>query len=78
MKNTSLTPEEKKNNRKNSRIRVKIEHIFAQIKKFKILYEKYRGKIARYGLRTAIICGLVNIGNGFGEFALTENAPLNL
>jgi len=66
-KNNPLDLEKKIYNRKISRIRVKVEHIFAQMKKYRILSEKYRGKIARYGLKTRIIAGLVNLHNGFTE-----------
>ena len=46
--------------KKLNKIRVKVEHIIACLKKFKILGEIYRGKIEAYNRRFKIIAGLTN------------------
>lgn len=64
-KGGTLTNEEKLYNRVLSRIRVTIEHTFAQIKTFNILSHTYRNKRKRYSIKFNIIAGIVNIKNGF-------------
>jgi len=64
-KNKPLDAQEKEYNRALSRVRVKVEHILAQIKTFKILAERYRNKRKRYNIKFTIIAGLVNLKNGF-------------
>ena len=64
-KNKPLDREEKAYNTALSRVRVKVEHVFAQIKTFKILADRYRNKRKRYGVKFSIIAGLVNRKNGF-------------
>jgi transposase len=64
-KNKPLDAEEKAYNSALSRLRVKVEHIFAQLKIFKILSDRYRNKRKRYGVKVNIIAGLVNLKNGF-------------
>jgi DDE superfamily endonuclease/Helix-turn-helix of DDE superfamily endonuclease len=65
-KNKPLDHEEKAYNTVLSQIRVKVEHVFAQIKTFKILSDRYRNKRRRYGIKFNIIAGIVNLKNGFG------------
>ncbi|WP_425289794.1 transposase [Spiroplasma endosymbiont of Zeiraphera isertana] len=43
-----------------SKIRIKIEHVFAKLKRFKILSLKYRNKIRRFALRFNLITGIYN------------------
>ncbi len=64
-KNNPLDAEEKAYNTALSRLRVKAEHVFAQIKTFKILSDRYRNKRKRYGVKFNIVAGIVNIKNGF-------------
>ena len=64
-KNRPLDEEEKAYNRALSRVRVKVENIFAQIKTFKIMSDRYRNKRKRYSLKFNIIAGIVNLKNGF-------------
>ena len=64
-KNKPLDEEDKAYNTALSRIRVKIENVFAQIKVFKIMAERYRNKRKRYNLKFKIIAGIVNMKNGF-------------
>lgn len=42
------------------KIRVMIEHINSQLKKFRILSERYRNRRKRFGLRINLIAALVN------------------
>ena len=58
-----LTDEEKAGNRRLSRERILIENINAQVKVFKITANKYRNRRKRFGLRMALICGLINHEN---------------
>ena len=55
-----LTAEEKAENRRLSRDRILIENMNAKIKVFKIMANKYRNRRKRFGLRMALICGLIN------------------
>ena len=64
-KNKPLDHEEKAYNTALSRLRVKVEHVFAQIKTFKIMSDRYRNKRKRYGVKFNIIAGIVNLKNGF-------------
>ncbi len=45
------------------KIRVVIEHINSQLKRFRILSERYRNKQKRFGLRMNLIAALVNLIN---------------
>ena len=65
-KNQPLNAEQKAYNTALSRTRVKVENVFAQIKTFKILSDRYRNKRMRYGIKFNIIAGVVNLKNGFG------------
>ena len=55
--------ERHKYNKTISSLRMKIEHIIGRIKRFKIVAERYRNKLKRFGLRFNLICGLVNYEN---------------
>jgi len=55
-----LTKEEKTNNKRISQERIFIENVFACLKVFKILANKYRNRRKRFGLRMSLICGLFN------------------
>lgn len=43
-----------------SRYRIEIEHINGQLKRFKVLSERYRNRRKRFGLRVNFIAALVN------------------
>jgi IS5 family transposase len=60
-----LSEEEKKFNRQLARVRVRVEHVFRQMKIFKILANQYRNKGKKYNLKFKIIAGIVNMKNGF-------------
>lgn len=64
-KNKPLDSDEKDYNQALSRIRVKVEHVIAQLKTFRILSDRYRNKRKRYHVKFNIIAGLVNMKNGF-------------
>lgn len=59
-KNSPLFKAEKKYNRMIGKIRVVIEHINSQLKRFRILSERYRNRRKRFGLRINLIAALVN------------------
>lgn len=65
LKNKTLDADETEYNRALSRTRVVVEHIFSQLKTFKILSDRYRNKRKRYNLKFNIIAGIVNMKNGF-------------
>jgi hypothetical protein len=55
--------ERRRYNRAVSSLRMKIEHVIGLIKRFKIVAERYRNKLKRFGLRFSLICGIVNYEN---------------
>lgn len=59
-KKTPLTPAEKKRNSEISSGRVVVEHVFAFLKKFKIISQKYRNRRRRFGLRFNLVCAIFN------------------
>ena len=64
-KKTSLTSQDKRNNRDISRTRIKIENIIGFIKRFKILSDRYRNRRKRFLLRFNLICGICNFDRSF-------------
>jgi hypothetical protein len=54
-----------KNNTALSRFWSVFEHIFGDIKTFKIMSDGYRNKIKRYAVKFNIIAGIVNLKNSF-------------
>ena len=69
-KKKPLTETQKLYNKMISKIRVKIENTFAQIKNFRILSDRYRNKRKGHNLKFNIIAGITNIKNGFMSKAL--------
>ena len=63
-KNHKLTIDEKRFNHELSKKRICVEHVFAWIKRFKILAYRYRNKRQRHGIRIALICGIYNVELG--------------
>jgi len=59
-KGGELTAEEKAENKRLSQERILIENTNAKIKVFKIVANKYRNRRRRFGLRMALICGIIN------------------
>ncbi len=62
-KGRDLSDDEKAGNRFISRRRILVENINAKIKVFKITANRYRNRRNRFGLRMAIICGIINFEN---------------
>jgi len=59
-KGIELTYSQKEWNKAQSKIRIKVEHIIAQIKKFRINSDTFRNRLCRYDTISDIVCGLVN------------------
>lgn len=59
-KKNPLTKEDKKRNREISSERVIVENVFAYVKKFKIVSQRYRNRRKRFGLRFNLICAIFN------------------
>lgn len=55
-----LTDSQKEWNKIQSKIRIKVEHVIAQIKKFRINREVFRNKLCRYDTISDIVCGIIN------------------
>ena len=66
-KNKPLDAQEKEYNRGLSSFRVRIENVFAQMKVFRILSDRYRNKRRRYNIKFRIIAGIINMKNGFSH-----------
>ncbi len=64
-KGGTLTKEQKQENRTLAKIRIKVEHKFAQLKKFRILADIYRNFRKKHHLRFNIIAGILNLQAGF-------------
>ena len=60
-KHQPLSHQQKQDNRRLSRLRIKVEHCFARLKRNKILCEKYRNRRSRFGLRCTLIAMIHNI-----------------
>ena len=59
-KGRELTIHQKEWNKLQSKIRIKVEHVIAQIKKFRINRDVFRNKLCRYDVVSEIVCGIVN------------------
>jgi hypothetical protein len=59
-KKSELSNEEKKYNRKHSKLRVIVEHTVSRIKKFGIMGARFRNRLGRYDHASDIVSGLVN------------------
>ena len=60
-KKSELTAEQKSHNRALSSKRVRVEHVFSQLKKFRILSSVYRNFRKKLHLRFNIIAGIYNL-----------------
>lgn len=56
-----LTEEEKTNNQELSKDRVLNENVIGNVKRFKILSDRYRNRRKRFGLRFNLIAGIYNL-----------------
>jgi hypothetical protein len=59
-KKNPLTQEDKVRNKQISSERVIVENVFAFVKKFKIISQRYRNRRTRFGLRFNLICAIFN------------------
>lgn len=64
-KKNPLTKDEKQYNHALSRLRVRVEHAFARMKRFRILSDRYRYPRTKHGAKFAIIAGIANMMAGF-------------
>lgn len=55
-----LTISQKEWNKIQSKIRINVEHVIAQIKKFRISSDTFRNKLCRYDTISDIVCGIIN------------------
>jgi len=56
-----LTSEQKASNHQLSKLRIKVENVFARIKTFKIFSTRYRNHKRRLNLRFNLIAGICNL-----------------
>jgi hypothetical protein len=59
-KGSALSAAEKAYNRRNAKQRVVIEHVFAALKRFKIIAERYRNRIERFAIIFNLIAAIHN------------------
>lgn len=57
----SLTQRQKDHNTRHSRKRIIVEHVFASLKAFRILADRFRGSLINYHSYFLIVCGLRNL-----------------
>jgi len=53
-----LTDGQKKENKRHAERRIIVEHVFASLKKYRILSDRFRGPLGGYGQYFSIVCGL--------------------
>lgn len=56
-----LNDKQKSLNKKLSRKRIVIEHVFASLKSYRILADRFRGSLVNYNQYFSIVCGLSNL-----------------
>lgn len=56
-----LTQRQKDHNTRHSRKRIIVEHVFASLKTFRILADRFRGSLVNYHSYFLIVCGLRNL-----------------
>lgn len=59
-RNEVLTVEQKEFNHKLSSKRIFVEHVIGNLKRFKVISERYRNRRRRFGLRFNLIAGIYN------------------
>ena len=55
-----LTKQQKRQNKEQSRLRVRVENVIRHLKIFRILSSRYRNRRKRFSLRVNLIAGLYN------------------
>jgi hypothetical protein len=56
-----LTEAQKKYNKEHARVRIVVEHVFASLKQFRILSQRWRNNLSYYNQIFVTICGLYNL-----------------
>lgn len=56
-----LTKREQAHNKKHSRMRIMIEHVFASLKQWRILSHRFRNQLKTYHMKFVIVAGLYNL-----------------
>lgn len=56
-----LNKKEQEHNKKHSRIRIMIEHVFASLKQWRILSYRFRNQLKTYNAKFVIVAGLYNL-----------------
>lgn len=69
-KGRKLTVLQKRFNKMQSKIRIRVEHTIANIKKFKISSDVFRNKLCRYDTISDIVCGLINFKIRYKDFVV--------
>lgn len=59
-KGEGLSAEDKHNNRRLAKLRIRVEQVIRSLKVFKILSERYRNRRKRLHLRFSLIAGIYN------------------
>lgn len=59
--NRPLMMHERYFNRQHAKVRIVVEHVFAHLKQFRILQDRYRNPVNRYNLTFRNVCGLRNL-----------------
>lgn len=59
-KGGSLSAEDKHNNGRLAKLRIRVEQVIRSLKVFKIISERYRNRRKRLGLRFSLIAGIYN------------------
>lgn len=59
-KNSSLTKDQKRQNKQQAQLRVRVENVIRHLKIFRILSSRYRNRRKRFNLRVNLISGLYN------------------
>jgi hypothetical protein len=65
-KKKPLSKEQHRENTRLSKLRMKVEHCFATLKRYKILSGKYRNRRSRFGLRCTLIAMIHNLALSIG------------
>lgn len=60
-KNNPLSKADKQQNRELSQKRIKIENVFAFLKRFKVFSTRYRNRGKRFGLRFNLFAAIINL-----------------
>lgn len=55
-----LSEQDRHNNRRLAKLRIRVEHVICWLKRFRIIAERYRNRRRRFGLRFRLIAGLYN------------------